>query len=65
VAPSGATLTLSISLVNGSKNINGSGTIGSGGTTKGGGARDTLACRVHCSHYQVVEFFCELQQNDQ
>jgi len=39
VAPSGATLTLSISLVNGSKNINGSGTIGSGGTTKGGGAR--------------------------
>jgi hypothetical protein len=26
---------------------------------------DTLACRVHCSHYQVVEFFCELQQNDQ
>jgi len=62
VAPSCATLTPSVSSINGNENTNGSGTTRSGGTTKGGGARAYTSMQDPLFAFnQVMELFCELR----
>jgi hypothetical protein len=61
VTPSGAIITPSISLANGSGSVSGIGTTKSGGTIGGGGARASISTWGPLLIFnQVVEFFCEL-----